>query len=276
MKFLRSIPGLVKRHYEKVILALALVGLVGAVFYLNAMKSAENEKIEKYNQNIGKRKPKPVPSVDVTALLTAVQHATNPPTMSFSPPHNLFNPVKWQKRPDGTLLKVETGREVGPQALEVVKITALQLIITLDQQSGSGVNMSVTQEAHTNRNWRGRMQSFLTTNSVSERNHRSRVFVLHDFKVTPDGPVAEIDLNDGGSATNATVSVNKPFTRVDGYKVDLSYPPEKKNYPDRRVGDILTLAGEDYIIVAITQNEVVVSARSNDRRTTIRNNAAQQ
>jgi hypothetical protein len=272
MKSLRNIPGLVKRHYEKVILALALIGLIGAVIYLNEMKSAENEKIEKYNQNIGKRKGKPVPSVDASALSLAMQHSTNPPALNFSPPHNLFNPVKWQKRLDGSLLKVETGREVGPQALEIVKIAPLHLTITLDQQSGSGVNMSVTQEAHTNRFWRVKMQSFLTTNNASERIHRSRVFTLRDLKVMPDGPVADIELADG---TKATVTVNKPFSRVEGYKVDLSYPPEKKNFPDRRVGDVLALAGEDYIIVAITPNEVVVSARSNDRRTTIRNNAAQ-
>ncbi len=272
MKFLRNIPALLKRHYEKVILALALIGLIGAVVYLNELKSAENEKIEAYDRGIGKRKGKPVPSIDVSALGTAVQHATNPPSLDFSPPHNLYNPVKWQKRPDGTLLKVETGKEVGPQALQIVKIEPLRLLITLDQQSGSGVNMSVTQEAHTNKAWRVRIPSFITTNSASERRHRSGVFSLRDFKVTPDGPVADIELADG---TKASVSVNKPFSRVEGYKVDLNYPPEKISFPDRRVGDVLSLAGEDYIIVAINQNEVVVSARSNDRRTTIRNNAAQ-
>ena len=71
----------------------------------------------------------------------------------------------------------------------------------------------------------------------------------------------------------AKITGDKPFTRVDGYKVDLTYPPENRNLGDRRVGDVLPIAGEDYIIVAINPNEVVVSARSNNRRTTIRNNA---
>ena len=273
MKFLGSIPDLLKRHYEKVILAFALVGLVGAVFYLNQMKSADNEKIDKYNQNIGRRKTKPISSVDISALAEAMRHATNPPSIALAPPHNLLNPVKWQMKPDKTLLKVETGREIGAQALEILKIAPLQLIITLDQQSGSGVSMSVTQEGHTNRLWRGKMQSFLTTNTVSERRHRSGVFTLRDFQVTPEGPVAEIEFTDG---TKANVAPSKPFTRVDGYKADLKYPPEPRiALADQRVGDKLTLTGEDYIIVAINSNEVVVSARSNDRRTTIRNNAAQ-
>jgi hypothetical protein len=273
VKFLRNIPVLLKRHYEKVILALALVGLIAAVSSLYKSKNAENERIESYNRNIGKRKGKPVPSTDVSALAAAMQRATNPPSLDFSPPHNVFNPVKWQKRVDGSLLKVETGKEVGAQALEIVRIEPLRLIVTLDQQSGSGVNMSVTQEAQTNRFLRVRIPAFITTNSVSERRHRTGVFTLRDFKVTPDGPVAEIELADG---TKANVSVNKPFTRVDGYKVDLSYPPEKKTFNDVRVGDPLVLGNEAYNIVAITPNEVVVSARSNDRRTTIRNNAAKQ
>jgi hypothetical protein len=269
MKFLRNFPGLIKRHYEKVLLALVLIGLTAAVVLLNQMKNDENAKIEKYNENIRRQKVKPIPSVDLSMLATALQHATNPPAHSFSPPHNLFNPVKWQRRSDGTLLKVETGKEVGSEALQIVKISPLNLIVSLDTQSGSGVNMSVTQEAHTNRNWRIKMQSFLTTNSASERMHRSRVFVLKDLKVTPEGPQADIELADG---TKTTVTVGKPFTRVDGYKADLSYPPEKKTFNDQRVGDRLILGNEEYNIVAINQNEVVVSARSNDRRTTIRNN----
>lgn len=271
MKFLRNIPGLLKRHYEKVILALALVGLIGAVVYLNEMKSAENEKIENYNRGITKRKSKPIQTVDASALTTALMHATNPAAINLSPPHNLLNPVKWQRLRDGSLLKVETGREIGPNAAEVAKITPLQLIITLDGQSGSGVNMSVMPE--TNRFVRSKLQSFITTNTPSERIHRTRFFTLRDLKITPEGPVVEIELADA-AGTNVTVTPAKRFARVDGYRADLVYPPEKKNFTDRRVGDVLTLNSEDYIIVAITTNEVVVSARSNDRRTTIRNNAA--
>jgi len=270
MKFLRNIPGLLKRHYEKVILAFALIGLLGAVVYLNELKSAENEKIQIYDRGITKRKSKPIPTMDASALTTALARATNPPAIDFSPPHNLLNPVKWQRRPDGTLLKVETGREVGPQAATVAKIMPLRLIITLDGQSGSGVNMSVMPE--TNRLVRSKLQSFLTTNVPSERIHRTRMFTLRDLKITTNGPVAEIELADG---TKETVTPALPFSRIDGYRADLVYPPEKKTFTDRRVGDVLTLNSEDYIIVAIATNEVVVSARSNDRRTTIRNNAAQ-
>ena len=272
MKFLRDLPGQVKRHYEKVVLALALIGLVGAVVYLNQMKNAENVKIEAYEKGIPKRKVKPVQTVEVTTLSSAMLHATNPPALNFTPPHNLFNPVKWQRRADGTMIKVETGTEVGPLALQITNISPLNLIITLDSQSGSGLNMSVTQEASTNRFLRGKVARYLTTNSNPERIHATKIFTLRDFKLLPEGPVADIELIDG---TKTTLTTNKPFVRIEGYKADLFYPPEKTPLNGKRVGDSLTLAGENYIIVAITPNEVVVSARSNDRRYTIRNNAAQ-
>ena len=106
-----------------------------------------------------------------------------------------------------------------------------------------------------------------STNSASERMHRSHVFKLSKLQVLPDGPVVEIELADG---SKETVTPAKPFSRVDGYKADLKYPPENKTFNDARVGDKLTLANEDYIIVDIKPDEIVVSARSNDRRTTIR------
>jgi hypothetical protein len=273
MKSLREIPGLLKRHYEKAILALALLGLIGAVVYLNNLKAAENEKIENYNRSIGRRKVKPVQSADVTALTGALAQSTNPPSHNFSPPHNLLNPVKWQRRSDGTLLKVETGKEIGPNALTIARIAPLNLIITLEQAAGNGFNMGVTQEGATNVLLRRKYVSYVSTNSPTDRVHSTKVFTLREVNRNAQPPEAAIELADG---TRVTVSTNKPFTRIVGYKVDLKYPPEpNRNFNDRRVGDPLTLAGEDYNIVAITTNEVVVSARSNDRRTTIRNNAAQ-
>ena len=72
MKGLRNIFGLLKRHYEKVILALALLGLIGAVWYLNEMKSEENSKIELYDKENAKRKPRE-PSADANFVAAQVQ-----------------------------------------------------------------------------------------------------------------------------------------------------------------------------------------------------------
>ena len=271
MKGLRNIFGLLKRHYEKVILGLALVGLIWAVGHLNGTKSEQNKMIEDYDKGITKRKPKPIPQVDLAQLTEAMKRATKPLGLDLSPPHQLFNPVKWQQRPDGFRIKAETGKELGVNAVVIAKLSPLNLLITLDSQAGSGAQMSVTQEASTNRFLQQRLRAYVTTNNPSERVHsRGRAFTLRDYRVTPEGPEADIELADGKMVT---VTPSKPFERVEGYKADLHYPPENQAFKERRVGDSFTVAGEDYIIVAISSNEVVVSARSNDRRTPIRSNA---
>ena len=274
MKGLGNILGHVKRHWEKVLLAFALIGLIGAVVYLNQMKSAENTKIDEYEKGVLRPKVKAFPTVDVNVLSSAMRQATNASGITFSPPHNLFNPVKWQKRTaTGERIKAETGRELGIQAVQITKNTPLGTIITLDAPSGSGANMSVTMEANSTNYYRQRLRAFVSTNTTDRVHRTSRAFTLRDFRMPEDGKAeADIELTDG---TRATVTAEKPFNRVESYKTDLFYPPENLSLKDRRVGDTLTVAGEDYIIVAIGANEVVVSARSNDRRTTIRNNTGQ-
>ncbi len=276
MKGLGNIIGQVKRHWEKVILAFALLGLIGAVVYLNSMKSEESAKIDEYEKGVLRPKVKPYPTLDVNMLSSAMRQATNNASLNFSPPHNLFNPVKWQKRTaTGVRIKAETGLELGIQAVQIAKNTPLSTIITLDAPSGSGANMSVTMEANSTNYYRQRLRAFVSTNTTDRVHRASRAFTLRDFRLGTDGS-AEADIEvTVGTSTNVTVTVAKPFTRVESYKSDLFYPPENLSLKDRRVGDTLTIAGEDYIIVAISANEVVVSARSNDRQTKIRNNTGQ-
>lgn len=276
MKGLGNIIGQVKRHWEKVLLAFALLGLIGAVVYLNSMKSEESAKIDEYEKGVLRPKVKPYPTLDVNMLSSAMRQATNNASLNFSPPHNLFNPVKWQKHvTTGVRIKNETGRQLGIDAVQIAKTTPLATIITLDAPSGSGANMSVTMEANSTNYYRQRLRAFVSTNTTDRVHRTSRAFTLRDFRLTPDG-VAEADIEVSvGTSTNVTVTAARPFNRVESYKADLFYPPENLSLKDRRVGDTLTIAGEDYIIVAISANEVVVSARSNDRQTKIRNNTGQ-
>jgi hypothetical protein len=272
MKGIGNIFSLFKRHWEKVALAFALVALIGAVVVLNGRNSEENDKIDEYERGVLKPKVKPYPTVDLNMLQSATRNAASPPDLEFSPPHNLFNPVKWQQRADKTRIKAETGRELGVNAIQLVRATPLNTTVTLDTTSGSGANMTVIMEASTNAYYRQKLRAFVSTNGTDKVHRTSRAFTLRDLRVTADGAEADIELTDG---TRATVTAAKPFSRIEAYKAELLYPPENQSFKDRRVGDTLTVAGEDYIIVAISASEVVVSARSNDRRTTIRNNTGQ-
>jgi hypothetical protein len=66
-----------------------------------------------------------------------------------------------------------------------------------------------------------------------------------------------------------SVSKDKPFSRVDGYVADLKYDPEGKKWQGERVGAELKFAGGGYIIIAIEPNEVIISAESNQKKTTL-------
>jgi hypothetical protein len=56
--------------------------------------------------------------------------------------------------------------------------------------------------------------------------------------------------------------------------VDLRYAPESKTWNARRVDAPLAFNGENYNIVAITENEVVLSAKSNQKKWTIKYSAS--
>jgi hypothetical protein len=269
MDSIRKFGALLARHWEKAVLGVALVGLIYAVIHLFSAKQAEDDKIRIYDAGVAKRKTKAVPAVDIDALSKSIEHTKNPPSVDLGLPHNVFNPVKWQRRPDGTIIKIEKGTEVGPAALKITGTAPLNTVITLDKPSAGGLLMSSAQEAAplTNAVLRRKLQSFVTTNSAD----RTKLFTLREIRGTAEKPEAVVELTNG---ERVTVTADKPYSRVDGFKVDLLYPPENRPLKDKRVDDVLTLAGEDYIIVAISSNEVVVSARSNNRRTTIRNNAA--
>ena len=104
---------------------------------------------------------------------------------------------------------------------------------------------------------------------------KNETFALREIKASPDNPTnatVVLELNDTGQ--RVTVTKDQPFRRIDGYMVDLKYAPEAKTWTSRRVGASLSFNGEDYNIVAITENEVVLSAKSNQKKWTIKYSAS--
>jgi len=80
-----------------------------------------------------------------------------------------------------------------------------------------------------------------------------------------------LDITDTGE--KAKVSREEPYSRIQGYVATVRYDPENLAPKRVKVGDKLRLSGENYNIVAITPNEVLLSADSNDRRYSITFNA---
>jgi hypothetical protein len=178
----------------------------------------------------------------------------------FSAPHRLFNPMPWQKAADGHL--IPQGK-VGPSRLSVTNITPLYLTLTLDSttlsDSGAKYVIVVDRKAF------GKKKS-----TYCKVNDKTELFTLLEVKGKPEEPSELIvQLNDTNE--RGVITKDKPFQRVDGYTADLYYDLEKRPWKDRRVGATLSFNGEDYKIVAINQNEVILSA-PNQKKWTIKYN----
>jgi hypothetical protein len=257
---------LLKKHYEKIILGGVLLILAVGAAFLPIKIGSERDELKQKENDIVTLPTKPLEPLNFATQQLAVVQLKAAVGLDLSTTHKALNPVLWQKGADGRLIKIQTGEETGPKALVVTKQTPLYLNISLD-----GVNLSeatprytinVEREAATDRSKRTKKPYFATLNNKND------AFVLREVKGAPENPQLVLELADGGDLV--TISKDKPFQRIDGYAVDLRYPLETRPpWVGQRVGAALTFGGENYIIVAITKTEVVVLAKSNQKKTPV-------
>ncbi len=255
-----------KKHYEKVLLGAVLLGLAIAVAFLPFLIAGEREKLEEARTTIIKHPIKSLPPQDLSQAEGLLKDLGSTSKLVLSTSNRLFNPVQWQRTSDGRRIKIETGNEVGPKAVVITQLTPLYMTVTLDMVEQSDTTpryrIGVEREGALLPSQRYKRQYSMALNNKSD------LFTLRGIKGPPDNPTGLVlELNDTGEL--ALVSKSKPYKRVDGYTVDLKYDPEKKIWLNRRLGSALTFAGEQYNIVAISSNEVVLSAKSNNKKTTI-------
>ena len=201
-----------------------------------------------------------------------LKRAAAPALVDFSAPNKLFNPMPWQKAADGHLIKVDA-TNIGPNAVTITKMVPLYLKLTLDEvtvtDSGARCKIGIENEAAAQS--QGPAESRSTASSAT-RTRRLRCAKSRPRRTTRPTVTVVLELND--TAQRVTVTKEQPFRRIDGYMVDLKYAPENKTWTGRRVGASLSFNGEDYNIVAITENEVVLSAKSNQKKWTIKYSAS--
>jgi hypothetical protein len=266
---------LLKKHYEKVLLGVVLLGLVVSAAFLPLMISGERQTLRDMAEAELTRKPGELPPLDVRPteqLLTRLQSKLN---LDFSTSHKLFNPVVWKRKPqpDNTPIKAQKGN-VGVEAIVVTKTSPLYLNITLDSvattDSGARYTIGVEREAAATAAAR-RKRAYLASPTVKSDGG----FTIVEVKGPPDNP-SEVVLELTDSGERAVVTKEQPFKRVDGYMADLKYDPESRRWPNLRTGAggipgtaPITIEGESYIVVAINKNEVVLSAKSNNKKTSL-------
>ncbi len=256
-----------KKHYEKLVLGLVLVGLVVAAAFLPFKISGDRQALEDKRNLLTRPKVQPLTNLDLAIPENALKRISGRVEANFGAPNKVFNPMPWQKAADGQLIPATS---VGPAAATATNITPLYLKISLDSvmvaDAGPRYVIGVQKEAAATASQRSKKQAYASLNSKND------TFTVLEVKGPPEDPKELVlELNDTGE--RAVISKEKPFRRVDGYIADLRYDPEKKSWNARRVGAPLSFAGEDYNIVAINQNEVVLSAKSNQKKWTIKQNS---
>jgi hypothetical protein len=245
-----------KKHYEKIVLSVVLLGLAVAAAALTLQVTKVQDDINSTITGVQRSKPKPWVPVDLSTNQATLRRVEGPFTVSLSDGHNLFNPVKWVRSPNGGIVR-QHGTLIGASALVVTNIEPLDLMVSFD-----GVQTTA-----------GDKMLYPVTRSAP-LNVRSEAFTILKVNGKPEAPDSVV-VQLKGEDEAITVLKDKPYQRVVGYTADMIYTPTKKVLAKRRVKDTIQLEGstESYEVVAINPSEVVLSAKSSGKRTTIRPNS---
>jgi len=272
---------ILKKHYEKVLLGLVLLGLVVGAAFLPLMIASERQSLRDMALAELARRPAELPPLDLSKAEQLLARAQNPLRLDFSSAHKVFNPALWKRKPapDNTPIKVQKGN-VGVEAINVTRTAPLYLIISLQAvattDSGARYTIGVEREAAATSRQRSK-RAYYAALGVK----RDGGFVITEANGAPDNPT-DLVLELADSGEKVVVKKDEPFRRVDGYTADLKYDPESRRWMNLRVGaggpgtPPITVEGESYIVVAINKNEVVLSAKSNNKKTSLPYNPAEK
>ena len=258
----------IKKNYEKVLLGAVLLGLVGSLLAMPVIIAHDKDALAAIVNSIINAPPKPLPALNMTNEDTALAREQVPYDLDFETTNRLFNPVRWQKRLDGEgWIKIATGNEVGVGAVKVTAIKPLYYILRLDrieaanQFSAARYVISIEQQNAEQPSQRRPRQHYL---SAGEKDEALSLITAGGAANDP-----QLSLQILSSGETVSLGQNKPYQEVDGYAADLAYGPEGKKWSDQRVGGDLKFNRSAYKVVVIDPNEVVISAESNQKKTTL-------
>jgi len=257
------------KHYEKVLLSVVLLVLAGAAVFLLLRVSDEQQELERLQSLDVRTGKKPVPIADLSTNEIVLRRIRRAEEIVLNGEHNLFNPVTWKKRPDGSLVKIVTGREIGPGAIKILKVVPLKLMVSyegsMERGSSTSYRFKVTREAHKKPSSRSPV-----TREVMGVGNRNDIFTLREVHPSVEKPEEFVlEIEDDDDRTQVTVGKDQPYEGIAGYMMDLYYEPDKLQFLNRRVDDRLVFAGDTNRIVSMEADSVTMEALSNKKRTTI-------
>jgi len=263
-----------KNHYEKLILSIALLGLIGGVVVLFIQVDGVKSAIAKVEKDLITPVSKPVVLRARDEFVQALEKGTNPPPVNLTAGHRLFNPYRWVVDASGVLKKVDRDDILGPGAMKVLSVSNLNFTITLVRVTGTenptyllSTRRDVLDKAARNHSLRLNDKSkpfpYADTNAT---------FTVKEAKGEPTNPT-ELILDfekpeEMGGLTPVVLKPNEPYRELMSREADLQYPPENRVFSKVKVNDSLTLGGETYKVIAITDRQVIFEAQ-NKKRTII-------
>jgi len=249
-----------KAHYEKIILSVVLVGLAAVAALMPMRVAQERERQAARESEITNPKVKEYQPLDLTTNAAVLARLEQPGRLKLDGEHNVFNPVVWQKTPDGGVKKVT---DVGPSAVEIQDIRPLRLALGYDKVEGT------PQETRYQLSYLNETQrSGRPTPRIAGIGEKNNMFTIQGITGETNNPTS-LQVLIAGDKEPVTIGPDKPYERIVGYTADLNYPPANKQFKNQRVKDEIPIGGETYNIVAITPSEVVLSAKSNKKPTVI-------
>src|ERR1700677_2505785 len=123
---------LLKKHYEKILLGVVLLGLTVGAASLQWVISNERAGLEAHSEAVLSRPVEPLPPLDISSEQATLDRTETAVKLDLSTTNQLFNPLPWEKAADGHLIKVRPGN-IGPEAVVITnEPTPLYTIISMD------------------------------------------------------------------------------------------------------------------------------------------------
>ncbi|HTR40976.1 MAG TPA: hypothetical protein VMH87_05120 [Pseudomonadales bacterium] len=257
----------IKKNYEKILLGAVLLGLVVSLLLGQAIVQHDKDTLQQTMSSLIKRTPKPLDALDMSREDASFNRVQSSYQLDFETTNRLFNTMQWQRAANGRIIKISNGTEVGPRAVKVTGIKPLNFVLKFEtfepasQLSPARYQVTVEHGGAVNPLERRPKKHFI---ALGEKEQALSLVAVNG---PANNPVLTIQILETGE--KITVTMDKPFQEVESYEADLTYPPENKHWNNQRVGAALKFYNNNYNIVVIDQNEVVISAESNQKRTTL-------
>lgn len=251
-----------KKHYEKLILSIVLLGLAAVAATLPMRVNEEKAREEERKNSLINPTVKPFAPVDLTTNEQVLVKVKSPIKFDIAGKHNLFNPVPWVERQNGELVKIEGN--AGLDALEVTAITPLRLIMTLDNVlpvAGANNTQEFKYEVTVVRE--GAARNPRQSRAMSPGLNASGIGTLREVQGPPDNPTGLVMVLDNQNRTQVTISKDKPYSELIGYAADLKCPLPPLDKKGAKVGDTIVLGTDVYTVRTIDKNSVTLQ----DKRT---------